>query len=177
MPALFYHTHFSSDPGTAPGGGMGAEQFDQRTNLVLRLLVLCFFVIVIQLTNKVTKIQLSNFFNNFDNSLALAICYGPFLDRKERFYETGSPILIKEARLSNSLCIPDGVSCLSQHVCIRSFGSKKIQNADEAKFPDARKMAHKNQNWKQNFFDTKFVIFRFNPSPPFVISLKMTKFD
>ena len=28
-PALFHHTHFSSDPGAATGG-MGAEQFDRR---------------------------------------------------------------------------------------------------------------------------------------------------
>ena len=30
-PALIYHTHFSYDPGDAPGG-MGAEQFDRRIN-------------------------------------------------------------------------------------------------------------------------------------------------
>ena len=32
-PALFYHTHFSSDPGAVPGlsrGVMGAEKFDRR---------------------------------------------------------------------------------------------------------------------------------------------------
>ena len=31
MPALIYHTQFSSAPGAAPrGGGMGAEQLDRR---------------------------------------------------------------------------------------------------------------------------------------------------
>ena len=33
-PALFYHTHFSSDPGAARGG-MGAEQFDRRIRVVI----------------------------------------------------------------------------------------------------------------------------------------------
>ena len=31
-PAIFYQTHFLSDPGVAPGG-MGAEQFDRRITL------------------------------------------------------------------------------------------------------------------------------------------------
>ena len=34
-PALIYHTNFSSDPEAAPGGGMGAEQFDRRISLTL----------------------------------------------------------------------------------------------------------------------------------------------
>ena len=33
---LIYHTHFSSDPGAAPWGRMGVEQFDRRINVTYK---------------------------------------------------------------------------------------------------------------------------------------------
>ena len=39
MPRPFYHLNFSSDPGAAPRGGDGAEQFDRRITPSLKPLL------------------------------------------------------------------------------------------------------------------------------------------
>ena len=41
--ALFYHTHFSSDPGAAPSGGIGPEQFDRRITTLIAAVILFAF--------------------------------------------------------------------------------------------------------------------------------------